>query len=55
MSLRPDRESPPGMPRWVKVLGIIIILSLVLFVIVHLLGGGFRGHAIAVETWSLLQ
>jgi hypothetical protein len=54
MSLRPDRETQPGMPRWVKVLGIIIILSVVLFVIVHLLGGGFRGHALALEIWRSL-
>lgn len=37
-------ESPPGTPRWVKVLGIIAITVVVLFVILHLSGRGFGGH-----------
>ena len=51
MSQRPDHETPPGMPRWVKLLGGIIIVSVLLFVILHLLGAGFRGHALSLETW----
>jgi len=38
----PDRGSttstPPGTPRWVKVLGIIAIVLILLFVILHLTG-----------------
>jgi len=39
-------ESPayPGAPRWVKILGIISLALVVLFVAVHLAGGGFRHH-----------
>jgi hypothetical protein len=39
-------ESPvyPGAPRWVKVLGIISLALVVVFVVVHLAGGGFRHH-----------
>ena len=41
-------ESPsyPGTPRWVKVLGMITIALAVVFVVVHLAGGGFQhqGH-----------
>jgi hypothetical protein len=39
-------ESPkyPGAPRWVKVLGIISLTLVVVFVVVHLAGGGFRHH-----------
>jgi hypothetical protein len=33
-----DRESPPGMPRWVKVFGIIVIVLVLLFVISLLAG-----------------
>jgi hypothetical protein len=51
MSLRPDRETPPGLPRWVKVFGVVILGLLVLFVILHLLGGGFRGHAPFAAVW----
>ena len=41
-----DRGSPPGMPRWVKVSGIIVaVLVLQLGVVVLLLGGhGPRRH-----------
>lgn len=34
----------PGTPRWVKVLGIISLALAVVFVVVHLAGGGFRHH-----------
>lgn len=34
----PDRGSPPSTPRWVKVLGIIAIVLILLFVILHLAG-----------------
>ena len=49
----PPRDSNPHsgadedmgkMPVWVKVFGIITIILVLLFVIVHLLGGGLHGH-----------
>ena len=44
----PDRGSPPRTPRWVKVFGIIVIVLVLLFVILHLSGnspfGGPGGH-----------
>jgi hypothetical protein len=40
----PDRGSPPSTPRWVKVFGIIVIVLLLLFVILHLTGNSFGGH-----------
>ena len=39
--VRPDRPPYPGTPRWVKVFGIIVIVLVLLFVILHLAGGGF--------------
>lgn len=36
-------------PRWVKVFGIVALLFVLLFAIVHLLGGGFRGHGPAAH------
>jgi hypothetical protein len=33
-----------GTPRWVKVFGVLAIIVLVAFVILHLAGGGLRGH-----------
>lgn len=40
----PHRGSPPGMPRWVKVPGIIVGALVLLFVILQLLGvGGEHG------------
>lgn len=34
-----DPDLPPGTPRWVKVLGLIALVLLLLFVIVMLIGG----------------
>jgi hypothetical protein len=31
-------------PRWVKVFGIVAFVFVEAFVILHLAGGGFRGH-----------
>ncbi len=40
-----DRRSAPATPRWVKVLGAIALVLLVLFVVLHLTGHGFGGHS----------
>ena len=40
----PDRGSPPPTPFWVKALGIIAIVLVLLFVIMHLTGHGLGGH-----------
>lgn len=45
----PDRGSTTSTPRWVKVFGIIVIVLLLLFVILHLTGGGFSGHRPPIE------
>jgi hypothetical protein len=42
--VRLDRESTTSTPRWVKVFGISAIVLVLLFVIMHLAGGGFGGH-----------
>ena len=39
-----DRDAPPPTPRWVKVFGLFALALVLLFVIKHLAGGGFRGH-----------
>jgi hypothetical protein len=49
--LRHDRQSLPGLPRWVKVSAIIAIVLVAAFVAVHLAGGGFRGHAPLIQYW----
>jgi hypothetical protein len=38
-----DHGSPPGMPRWVKVSGIIVAVLVLLVVIVMLISGGGHG------------
>jgi hypothetical protein len=51
--VRPDRESPPSTPRWVKIFGIIALVLILLFVILHLTGnspGGHGGHTAPIET-----
>ena len=42
-SLRHDLGSPPGTPRWVKVLGIIALVVALLAVIAMFVGGGDHG------------
>jgi hypothetical protein len=39
----PDRGSPPPMPRWVKVSGIIVAILVLLIVITMLISGGGHG------------
>jgi hypothetical protein len=39
-----DIDDESGPPRWVKVFGIVVIALVLVFVIVHLAGGGFGGH-----------
>lgn len=40
----PDRRLSTGAPRWVKVFGIIAIILVLLFVVLHLSGHGFGSH-----------
>ncbi len=40
----PAAGSPPATPRWVKAFGAIALALVLLFVILHLTGGGFRSH-----------
>ena len=42
--VEPDRRSTNSTPRWVKVFGIIALVLILLFVILHLAGGGLGGH-----------
>lgn len=50
--LLPERDSAgadtgraPGPPRWVKAFAAVTIVLVLLFAVLHLAGGGFRGHA----------
>ncbi len=40
-----DRRSAPATPRWVKIFGAIALVLLLVFVVLHLTGHGFGGHA----------
>jgi len=42
--VRADRESTISTPRWVKIFGIISLVLVMLFVILHLTGRGLGGH-----------
>jgi len=39
----PDADDE-GTPRWVKVVGAVLVVLLVIFVLQHLLGGGLGNH-----------
>ncbi|MEU2117957.1 hypothetical protein ABZ567_20425 [Streptomyces sp. NPDC016459] len=47
MAGSPDRhdDDGEGAPRWVKVSAAVAVGLVVVFVIVHLVGGGMAGHA----------
>ena len=38
--------SPPGMPGWVKAFGIVALVLIMLFVVLHLTGHGMGGHGL---------
>jgi hypothetical protein len=40
----PDDDAPPGMPRWVKVFGLVAIAILAAFALLHLTGIAPHGH-----------
>ena len=44
---RPDPNSPPPTPRWVKILITVFIVPVILIVIAHLLGFGMGGHGMS--------
>ncbi len=39
-----ERPSPPRIPRWVKIFGLIIIILILLFGVLHLTGNSLGGH-----------
>jgi hypothetical protein len=47
--VRPDRGSTYSTPRWVKVFGIIVIILVLLFGILHLTGNSLGGHTPPIE------
>ena len=42
--IKPDRQSPPGMPRWVKVFVILFIVLILVVIALHLTGTNIGGH-----------
>jgi hypothetical protein len=40
---RPDRESPPGVPRWVKIFAIVAVIVILLAIAAMILVGGEHG------------
>lgn len=37
-------EDAAGTPRWVKAFGVVAAVLVLMFVVLHLARGGFRGH-----------
>jgi hypothetical protein len=52
---KPNQREAPGVPRWVKVSGIIVIALVLIVVILHLTGNGFGSHMPSLEYWSYRQ
>ena len=51
----PGRGSPPGMPRWVKLVFIIFIVLIAAVVVMHLMGFDFSSHGAINNTGSFAQ
>ena len=47
-----DRDAPPGMPRWVKVTGVVAIVLVLLVGVLLLFGNGPGGHGPGRHTGS---
>jgi hypothetical protein len=54
-NLRPDHGSPPSTPPWVKVFGVIALVLVLLFVILHLTGRGFGDHGGHTSPSSVIE
>ena len=52
---RPDPNSPPPTPRWVKILAGIFIVLILLVIILHLMGFGMGGHGISEASLLIAQ
>ena len=53
-----DSESPPGVPRWVKVFGVVTVIVVLLAIVAMIFGGGKHGpgrhlHGARAETSHL--
>lgn len=51
----PGGGSTPSTPRWVKVFGIIALVLILLFVILHLTGNNFGGHGRHTSPTSVIE
>ena len=40
---RSDSVQPAGVPRWVKVVGVVVLVLVLLFVVLHLTGNSLGG------------
>lgn len=48
-----NRSEPPGMPRWVKIFGLIVLLVIAVLILVMVLVGGEHGpglHALSGDS-----
>lgn len=41
----PGTAKPTGIPRWVKIFAIAAVVLVLLFLVVHLAGGGMGNHS----------
>ena len=46
---RPNPNTPPATPRWVKIFVIAFLALILLVIIIHLLGFGMGGHGMSVH------
>ncbi len=52
----PEAGQPVGTPRWVKVIGVVVLVLVLLVAVLHLTGnspGGPRSHLGGLHAWVL--
>jgi hypothetical protein len=52
---RPDPNSPPPIPRWVKILVGIFIVLIILIIVMHLMGFGMGSHGMGGDALLIAQ
>ena len=52
---RPDPNSPPSTPRWVKIFVIAFIVLVAVVVILHLMGFGMGEHGMSIHSLLVEQ
>lgn len=52
---RRSETGPPGMPRWVKVSGIVVVIVALVLIVIMVLAGGEHGPGLHTDAGAAVQ